>query len=248
MILGFINVGIFLARSLFFILLANYNPFRHINCVRCHGGMATCQVSFDVQNPRGGSAPRNRTFTGHVFLFTHGHCLLQCDCTRARAADFLAHGTHRAHACTATTETTRFGLTTHPRVHYHLSLLQVHCHMIAHCCQSNGHSTKQRKFCCFCGCLLCSPCVLGGPQKRRQIRSGCLTPAFSGAQKKRRQNQKWLPHPLPSRGPKRGQNCYVTPAFSGVPTRGDKIRIGYLTHAFSEAHIPKPRGVKCCGL
>ena len=41
--------------------------------------------------------------------------------------------------------------------------------------------------------------------------------------------------PLPSRGPKRGRNCYVTPAFSGVPNakRGDKIRTGYLTPAFS---------------
>ena len=27
---------------------------------------------------------------------------------------------------------------------------------------------------------------------------------------------------LPSRGPKIGQNCYVTPAFSGVPKKGDK--------------------------
>ena len=43
--------------------------------------------------------------------------------------------------------------------------------------------------------------------------------------------------PLPSRGPKRGRNCYVTPAFSGVPNakRGDKIRNGYLTPAFSGA-------------
>ena len=51
----------------------------------------------------------------------------------------------------ATTETARFGLTTHPWVCYHLSLSQVHCHLIAHACQSNGHSTKQTKFVCFCG-------------------------------------------------------------------------------------------------
>ena len=25
-------------------------------------------------------------------------------------------------------------------------------------------------------------------------------------------------------GPKRGRKCYVTPAFSGVPNKGDKIR------------------------
>ena len=43
--------------------------------------------------------------------------------------------------------------------------------------------------------------------------------------------------PLPSRGPKRGRNCYVTPAFSGVPNakRWEKIRSGYLTLAFSGA-------------
>ena len=42
---------------------------------------------------------------------------------------------------------------------------------------------------------------------------------------------------MPSRGPKRGQNCYVTPAFSGVPyaKRVDKIRRGHLTRAFSRA-------------
>ena len=43
--------------------------------------------------------------------------------------------------------------------------------------------------------------------------------------------------PRPSRGPKRGRNCYVTPAFSGVPNakRGDKITSGYLTPTFSGA-------------
>ena len=43
--------------------------------------------------------------------------------------------------------------------------------------------------------------------------------------------------PLPSQGAKRGRNCYVTPAFSGVPNakRGDKIRSGYLTNTFSRA-------------
>ena len=42
---------------------------------------------------------------------------------------------------------------------------------------------------------------------------------------------------LPSRGPKRGRNSYVIPAFSGVPNvkRGEKIRSGYLNPAFSGA-------------
>ena len=34
---------------------------------------------------------------------------------------------------------------------------------------------------------------------------------------------------MPSRGPAIGQNCYVIPALSGVPSKGDKIRIGHLT-------------------
>ena len=43
--------------------------------------------------------------------------------------------------------------------------------------------------------------------------------------------------PLPLRGPKSRRNCYVAPAFSGIPNakRGDKIRSGYLTPAFSGA-------------
>ena len=38
--------------------------------------------------------------------------------------------------------------------------------------------------------------------------------------------------PLPSRGPKSGRKCDITPAFSGVPNEGDKIRIGCFTPAF----------------
>ena len=144
--------GDFFGSPLFFlIILANYNPFRQINGVWCHGGMASCQVSFDVQNPWGGTAPRNRTFTGHVLLFAHGHCVLHWDHTQACATDFLAHNTCGTSACCATTQTARFGLTMHPWVRYHLSLLQVHYHMIAHPCQSNGRSTKQTKFCCCRG-------------------------------------------------------------------------------------------------
>ena len=50
---------------------------------------------------------------------------------------------------------------------------------------------------------------------------------------------------LPLRGPKRRRNCYITPAFSGIPNakRGDKIRSGYLTPAFSGAQ--KRAGLLC---
>ena len=133
----------FLALPLFFLLSWLTTTHSVKSTVFGATVVAPCQVSFDVQNPRGGTAPGNRTFTGHVFLFAHGHCELQWDHTRACATDFLAHNTCGTRACCAPTETTRFGLTTHPWVRYHLSFLQVHYHMIAHPCQSNGHSTKQ---------------------------------------------------------------------------------------------------------
>ena len=133
--------------------------------------MATYQVSFDVQNTWGGTAPGNRTFTGHVFLFAHGHCVLQWDHTRECATDILAHNTCGTRACSATTETARFGLTTHPCVRCHLSLLQVCCDMIVHPCQSNGHSTKQtKKFVASAGrMLVCATPVYGSARNRGQF-------------------------------------------------------------------------------
>ena len=35
--------------------------------------------------------------------------------------------------------------------------------------------------------------------------------------------------------PARSRKCYITPAFSGVPIKGDKIRSGYVTPAFPGA-------------
>ena len=62
----------------------------------------------------------------------------------------------------------------------------------------------------------------------------------------RGQNQKWLPHPCLLGGPKEG-GCYVKPAFSGIPNKGNKIRSGYPTPAFSGVtskiwHIPNAQG------
>ena len=50
---------------------------------------------------------------------------------------------------------------------------------------------------------------------------------------------------LPSWGPKRGRDCYVTPAFSGIPNtkHGEKIRSGYLTPAFLRAQ--KGAALRC---
>ena len=98
--------------------------------------------------------------------------------------------------------------------------------------------------------MLCNPYTLGGPQtKGDKIRSGCLTPAFSGAQKRvevvrnpcilggpRRKGEKSevAASPLPSWGPTKGRKCYVTSAFSRGPKQGrDKIRIGCLNPAFA---------------
>ena len=85
--------------------------------------------------------------------------------------------------------------------------------------------------------MLHHPCILGDPQtKGDKIRIGCLTPGFSGAQKR----AEMLRH-----------HCLL-----GDPqTKGDKIRSGCLTPAFSRAqkraemlpspphvHPPPPRG------
>ena len=97
--------------------------------------------------------------------------------------------------------------------------------------------------------MLHHPCTLGDPQQRGQNQSGpkrgrkCyITPAFSGVPNKG-DKIKAAPKeggnatsPLHSRGspekeinqsrPKRGRKCYITPAFSGVPNKGDKIKAG----------------------
>ena len=103
------------------------------------------------------------------------------------------------------------------------------------------------------------PAVSGVPDKRDKMKIAYLTTTFSGAHKwaellpdpcllggpqQTGQNQNWLPHPcllgprktLHSWGPTNGRNCYVTPAFSGVPNKGDKIRSGSHKPAFSGAH------------
>ena len=42
--------------------------------------------------------------------------------------------------------------------------------------------------------------------------------------------------PSPCPGPTSGRNCYITPAFSGAPNKGDEFRIVCLTPTFSGAH------------
>ena len=149
---------------------------------------------------------------GMFFLFAHGPCELQWDHTRACATDFLAHNTCGTRACCASTKTTRFGLTTHPWVRYHLSFLQVHCHMIPHPFQSNGN-TKQTKFCCFRGphASMCHTSIWLCTQLRE---IGHLCSFHKGRQgahwnEPTGQNRKW---------PTSGQGGYITPAARGIPT------------------------------
>ena len=93
--------------------------------------------------------------------------------------------------------------------------------------------------------------VLEDPQtKRNKIRSGYLTlacrgpkrgrkcyiaPAFSGVLNKGEGNQKWLPHPCLLGGPKEGGNAMSPLHSRGSPTKGNKIKSGSLTLAFSGA-------------
>ena len=101
--------------------------------------------------------------------------------------------------------------------------------------------------------LLRNLCAFSGViNKGGKIRNGYLTPTFSGAQERAPKEGRIATYPLhsrgsptkgtksevatsplPSRWPKRGQDCYVTPIFLGNADKGDKIRSGYLTHAFS---------------
>ena len=61
--------------------------------------------------------------------------------------------------------------------------------------------------------------------KANKIRSGYLTPPFSGTQK-RGTKSGVATSPLPSRGPGRGRKCYVTPAILGDPQqRGAKSEV-----------------------
>ena len=87
----------------------------------------------------------------------------------------------------------------------------------------------------------------GSPTKGSKIRIGCLSPsrgpksgrkcyatvAFSGVPNKGQQNQNWLPQPCLLRGPKVSGGATSLLHYGGSPTKGTKIRIGCLNHAFS---------------
>ena len=93
-----------------------------------------------------------------------------------------------------------------------------------------------------------TPAFSGSPTKGNKITRGCLTPAFSGAQKRaemlrhpyilrdhqqRGTKSQVAASPLPSRGPKEGGNAMSPLHSRGSPTKGNKIRSGCPTAAFS---------------
>ena len=85
--------------------------------------------------------------------------------------------------------------------------------------------------------MLHHSCILGDPQtKGDKIRSGCLTPAFSGAEKRAKmlrhpcilgdpqtkgeKNQKWPPHPCLLGGEKEGKNATPLLHSRASPNKG----------------------------
>ena len=79
----------------------------------------------------------------------------------------------------------------------------------------------------------------GGPFYHLLLRHPCIL----GIPKQRGTKSELAASPLPSRGPKRGRKCYVTPAFSGIPKqRGTKSELAASPLPFRG---PK-RGQKCC--
>ena len=91
---------------------------------------------------------------------------------------------------------------------------------------------EQRQSAAFSGVpWLPHPCLLGGPKE-----GGIATlPLHSQGSPTKGTRSQVATSPLLSPGPKRGRNCYVAPAFSRVPNKGDKIRSGCITPAFSGA-------------
>ena len=111
----------------------------------------------------------------------------------------------------------------HPWVSYHLSFLQVHCHMMTHPSQSNGNSTKETKFCCFCGphASMCHTSVWLCTQLRT---IGYLCSFHKG--------HKW---------PTSGQSGYLSPAASGIPTASERGATSEVAHKWAN-WLPHP----CC--
>ena len=74
------------------------------------------------------------------------------------------------------------------------------------------------------------PVFSWGQKRAESLRNPCVLGGGGGAEGT---ISEVATSPLPSHGLKEGQNCYVSPAFSGDPPKRDKIRSGYLTPGVS---------------
>ena len=75
--------------------------------------------------------------------------------------------------------------------------------------------------------MLRHPCILGGPQQTEQNQKTKSTLGVTMMLHATKRGFKDCPGFLNSTGrlgPKRGRKCYVSPAFSGVPNKRNKIR------------------------
>ena len=79
-----------------------------------------------------------------------------------------------------------------------------------------GSQTKREKITISC----LSPAFSGAQKQAKMLRHRCILKALSGVPTQRGITSEVAASPLPSRGPKRGQKCYITPAFSGSPKEG----------------------------
>ena len=92
---------------------------------------------------------------------------------------------------------------------------------------------------------LAHPFLLGGPKKGGKATSpmhsrGSPTPSTVSKVRNWFLTKKTISEvaapALPSQGPKSRRNCYVRPAFSGFPNKGDNIRNSRLTAAYLPLH------------
>ena len=75
--------------------------------------------------------------------------------------------------------------------------------------------------------MLHHPCILGVPQQKEQNQKSKPTSGVTLMHHATKRGFKDCPGFLNSTGrlgPKRGRKCYITPAFSGFPNKGNKIR------------------------
>ena len=95
--------------------------------------------------------------------------------------------------------------------------------------------------------MLRHPCILRGPQQRGQNQKSKRTLGVTMMHHATKRGFKDCPGFLNSTGrlgPKRGRKCYVGPAFSGVPNKGDKSEV----KTYARGHHDAPSISKCGSL